>query len=794
MFYTDRMNRDDSPETNNRNSGSSQESYSSAVGDADPVWAETGVIGHGGFGKVTLWKNTMNGASLVIKEFQAPSMHSFSTDEQRFMDEARMVMKLNHRNIVRAIDLPEQTFSRQIENLHLCMEYCEGGDLRNVLLRPENFCGMQESQFRTMCADIADGIKFLHMKEITHRDLKPENILLKNEHGKTVYKLSDFGYAKEAESNRLQSMVGTLQYAAPEVLRVSHRPYRRSVDCWSFGIVVFECACGRRPFLHDDVWIETLSLVEKKRDTDIYIYKTANGSVEYSEHIPKPNQLSNILVAELEGWFLRVLEANPDKRDGKESLDVLKDIVNTNFLNVVNMSTGNSSGYDVRDGGPLKKLEHHIGATMLGGSSSSSGMFLLLENGQQLTRDFPLLKVCEVTSSGTVFVFSEQQMRIKHSSSNEQAMRRIVSGEAGPLEPHGQQKRAARGQALCSIIKLLNQFNSLVQGLNAASQFADKMQENKNHLSNIEEICVEIKARCSMLQSSWDTDSRELSSLQRDQGVGYEDLKHQWLQQQHTLDTIFRDLSSDISRARMLSENFEVQYSETKEQLHSTVQEVVRITSAWTEDNGLLSRGKELFKSLRSRSTCDESKDADFQSTLVTMYSQCGDVMKILSRRNFYSDLLEMLTLVIEMEKINRTVKSNGKRVLEMQEKRQIDMWTLIKGRGRNSELDGSIHSDMSLSPETPRPGNFSSRISSLHHSHSEPQPPHRSSPRFNVLPRQTRSTDVASMNEFHSMVEHSMSKFDRTVSVRSPVGAEEISHRFQHLLSTITMESNETT
>ena len=48
-----------------------------------------------------------------------------------------------------------------------------------------------------------------------------------------------------------------------------------------------------------------------------------------------------------------------------------------------------------------------------------------------------------------------------------------------------------------------------------------------------------------------------------------------------------QDLSSDISRARMLSENFEVQYSETKEQLRSTVQEVVRITSAWTEDNGL---------------------------------------------------------------------------------------------------------------------------------------------------------------------------------------------------------------
>ena len=82
----------------------------------------------------------MNSESLVIKEFQAPSMHSFSTDEQRFMDEARMVMKLNHRNVVRAIDLPEQTFSREIENLHLCMEYCEGGDLRNVSFTSACMC------------------------------------------------------------------------------------------------------------------------------------------------------------------------------------------------------------------------------------------------------------------------------------------------------------------------------------------------------------------------------------------------------------------------------------------------------------------------------------------------------------------------------------------------------------------------------------------------------------------------------------------------------------------------------
>ena len=70
---------------------------------------------------------------MVIKEFLAPSVHSFTDEEQRFMDEARMVMKLNHRNVVTAMDLSqEDSFSRAIDQLHLCMEYCEGGDLRQV--------------------------------------------------------------------------------------------------------------------------------------------------------------------------------------------------------------------------------------------------------------------------------------------------------------------------------------------------------------------------------------------------------------------------------------------------------------------------------------------------------------------------------------------------------------------------------------------------------------------------------------------------------------------------------------
>ena len=41
--------------------------------------------------------------------------------------------------------------------------------------------------------------------------------------------------------------------------------------------MVFECACGRRPFFHDDIYVETLSLVEKKSVSNIYITKKPDG-------------------------------------------------------------------------------------------------------------------------------------------------------------------------------------------------------------------------------------------------------------------------------------------------------------------------------------------------------------------------------------------------------------------------------------------------------------------------------------------------------------------------------------
>lgn len=47
-----------------------------------------------------------------------------------------------------------------------------------MLNRPENSCGLQESDVRRLIHDVSSAVSYLHSEKITHRDLKPENIVL----------------------------------------------------------------------------------------------------------------------------------------------------------------------------------------------------------------------------------------------------------------------------------------------------------------------------------------------------------------------------------------------------------------------------------------------------------------------------------------------------------------------------------------------------------------------------------------------------------------------------------------
>lgn len=99
------------------------------------------------------------------------------------------------------------------------MELCTGGSLFNLLDDPENAYGLPAQEFRLVLEHLTGGMKHLRDNNLVHRDLKPGNIMkFISEDGQTIYKLTDFGAARELEDNQpFVSLYGTEEYLHPDM-------------------------------------------------------------------------------------------------------------------------------------------------------------------------------------------------------------------------------------------------------------------------------------------------------------------------------------------------------------------------------------------------------------------------------------------------------------------------------------------------------------------------------------------------------------------------------------------------
>jgi serine/threonine protein kinase len=195
-------------------------------------------LGEGGFGRVFLAEHSGLGQKHVIKLLSADS--SRSTDiRNRFFQEAQLIARLKHPNIVPIMDVAEY-----LGRPYYIMSYLNGGSLEDLLIKEKKLSSEKALQ---ITAKILSALSEVHSKGIIHRDLKPNNVLL-DESGEPV--LIDFGIARVEEGSKAKTgtgfSIGTPVYMSPEQLDA--KPISLTTDIYSMGIMLFELLTGKPPF------------------------------------------------------------------------------------------------------------------------------------------------------------------------------------------------------------------------------------------------------------------------------------------------------------------------------------------------------------------------------------------------------------------------------------------------------------------------------------------------------------------------------------------------------------------
>jgi eukaryotic-like serine/threonine-protein kinase len=215
-------------------------------------------LGRGGMGVVYLAEDLKLGRKVAIK-FLPGERSNDATAFERFEREARAASALDHHNICSIYQFGE--FEGQP---FIVMQLLEGQTLREWIEKEsQSNAGQRQQQLIDIAIQIADGLDAAHQKGIIHRDIKPANIFLTT---RGEVKILDFGVAKflevsESAPEEVSTQVslegnltltetgvavGTPSYLSPEQIRGEKLDAR--TDLFSFGLVLYEMATGRRTF------------------------------------------------------------------------------------------------------------------------------------------------------------------------------------------------------------------------------------------------------------------------------------------------------------------------------------------------------------------------------------------------------------------------------------------------------------------------------------------------------------------------------------------------------------------
>ncbi|MBI4242562.1 MAG: tetratricopeptide repeat protein [Planctomycetes bacterium] len=203
-------------------------------------------IGEGGMGIVYKALDTQLNRNAALKFLDKISGERL----KRFLNEAEIISKLTHPNIVPVYDIGSLD-----EQYYISMQYVDGKTL-------DHFIGKSsEKEFVEIILKVCDALKYAHLKGVIHRDIKPQNIIVAD--NKSVY-VTDFGLAKHSDNDLTVTgeMLGTPAFMSPEQCLGKNVDVRS--DIYSLGITLYNCFVGRLPFDGDSTGAVIIKIIEGK--------------------------------------------------------------------------------------------------------------------------------------------------------------------------------------------------------------------------------------------------------------------------------------------------------------------------------------------------------------------------------------------------------------------------------------------------------------------------------------------------------------------------------------------------